>query len=209
MPHLGNIKCYLISAPPRVGGNLIADIIKSAGDKNFLDTIHTHDPCHELDVYSDTALIIAKRRDIFASTISNCIVWHTQQSTIYSEQTIVPFVVDESQFLLQYAFQVWHLASHDLTRPYAMVKEFYFEDFVNNHEHVLSQLGLTSNPFRACRLNFLNKAPYNYKEIVINYQQLKILFDGLDPTQVINPYINGYKPQPLSAITRKNYYGIQ
>ena len=180
----------MISAPPRVGGNLIADIIKSAGNKDFLKTTHTHDPCHVPDNYSNTALIITKRRDIFAATMSNCIVWHTQQSTIYNNHNVTPFIVSESEFLWQYAFQIWHSKSHDLTRPYAMVEEFYFEDFVNNHNHVLDRLGLNSNPFRARRLNFLNKAPYDYQHVVINHQKLKILFDGLDPDLVVNPYID-------------------
>ncbi len=187
------IERYLISAPPRVGGNLIADIIKSAGDKTFLKTVHSHDPRYVLDNYSNTALIIVKRRDAFASIMSNCIVWHTQQSTIYSNQTIVPFTVSEEDFLWQYGFNTWHSKSVDLSRPYAVIEEFYFEDFVNDHQHVLDRLGLVSNTFRARRLNFLNKAPYSYRNVVLNYKQLKVLFDGLDPERTPNPYIDGYQ----------------
>jgi hypothetical protein len=125
--------------------------------------------------------------------MSNCIVWHTQQSTIYSNQTIVPFTVSEEDFLWQYGFNTWHSKSVDLSRPYAVIEEFYFEDFVNDHQHVLDRLGLVSNTFRARRLNFLNKAPYNYRNVVLNYKQLKVLFDGLDPERTPNPYIDGYQ----------------
>jgi hypothetical protein len=145
------------------------------------------------DDCANTALIIVKRRDAFASIMSNCIVWHTQQSTIYSNQTIAPFAVSEENFLWQYVSHMWHSKSIDLSTPYAVIEEFYFEDFVNDHQHVLDRLGLVSNPFRARRLNFLNKAPYSYHNVVLNYKQLKVLFDQLDVERTINPYIDGYQ----------------
>jgi len=179
------IKRYLISAPPRVGGILITNIISSAN----ASALHTHDPQHKTDDDSITGLIIVGRRDIFSAVMSNCIVWHTNQSAIYNQHNIEPFEVIEQDFVLQYADHVWHSKSHDLTRPYGLVETFYFDDFVNNYMHVLTRLGLQQSRQHINYKDLSIKAPYNYKQLVRNHQDLKILFDRLETENVANPYI--------------------
>lgn len=177
------IKRYLVSAPARVGGNLIADIIRSAD----VPVLHTHDPQCKTDDDSITGLIIVGRRDIFSAIMSNCIVWHTDQTTSYNKHNIDPFAITEQEFRLQYEFHHWHDKNHDLSRSYGLIERFYFEDFVNNHMHVLTRLGLQQNLNK--HLDFSNKAPYNYKQVIRNYQEMKTLFDRLETEHTVNPYI--------------------
>jgi len=179
------IKRYLISAPPRVGGNLFTDIIKST---NTL-CVHTHDPQHLTDNDAITGLLIVRRHDAFSAIMSNCIVWHTTQSTIYDQTNINPFEVTKKNFLLQYASHVWHFKNHDLTRPYGLVKTFYFEDFINDYMHVLTCLGLQLPDQQHNCSNWSRPAPYSYKQLIINHQDLKVQFDDLELGIVVNPYI--------------------
>jgi len=178
------IERYLISAPPRVGGNLFTDIIKSTNTQ----CVHTHDPQHRTDNDAITGLLIIRRRDVFSAVMSNCVVWHTNQTTIYDQTNIEPFEVTKQNFLLQYASHVWHFKNHDLTRPYGLVETFYFEDFIDDYMHVLTRLGLRLSDQHDYS-NWSARAPYSYKKLVINHQDLKVLFDELELGIVVNPYI--------------------
>jgi hypothetical protein len=182
------IERYIVSAPTRVGGNLIADLIRSTGPGPVM---HTHNPRHKTDNDLITGLIIVRRRDVFSAIMSNCIVWRTGQTTKYDRCTIDPFEITEQEFLYQYIFHVWHFKNHDLSRMYGSVDIFYFEDFVNNHMHVFDRLGLIQEFRRLRNFNFLNNAPYNYKQVIKNYQDLKILFDKTETEHTVNPYIEG------------------
>jgi hypothetical protein len=162
---------YVISGPARVGGNLLADIIRSCGAK----ATHTHNPLLEFDDYANVVLIIVNRHDKFAAIMSNCIVWHTGQSVTYNLIKIEPFLVTPETFIQRYVDNMDQ--KHDLTRNYKSVNMFWYEDFVNNHEYVCERLNLIQvSPL----LLHAVPAPYNYKDLIINYQDLKNIFDQLE-----------------------------
>jgi len=164
---------YVISGPARVGGNLLADIIRSCGAK----ATHTHNPLLEFDDYANVVLIIVNRHDKFAAIMSNCIVWHTGQSVTYNLIKIEPFLVTPETFIQRYVDNMDQNQKHDLTRNYKSVNMFWYEDFVNNHEYVCERLNLIQvSPL----LLHAVPAPYNYKDLIINYQDLKNIFDQLE-----------------------------
>jgi hypothetical protein len=67
------------------------------------------------------------------------------------------------------------MTGHDLTRLYDLVEKFYYEDFVNDYDHVLNRLGLTAiDPVTTV------PAPYNYLDIIINHQELFEVYNQLE-----------------------------
>jgi hypothetical protein len=167
------IEKFVVSGPPRVGGNLLASIIRSCGQW----TTHTHDPLLEFNNYSKIALIMVDRHDKFAALMSNCIVWKTGQDVTYSQTKVTPFVVTETEFKQQYMLNINYNQKHDLTRPYGLVESFWYEDFVNDHDHITNRLNLKILPY--VPLQTIH-APYNFKELILNYLEIKELFDHLE-----------------------------
>jgi hypothetical protein len=164
------IEHYVISGSGRVGIHLLTSIIDSAG----VSAISTHDPAHSTGNDSTTALIMADRRDTFAVVMSNLLVWRSNQPTEY-KKTIEPYTESEQQFRLLYRFHKEYLPKHDLTRPYGLIEKFYYEDFVNDHNHVLNRLGLT-----AVKSITTVPAPYNYRDIILNHQELRQVYENLE-----------------------------
>jgi hypothetical protein len=164
---------YVVSGPTRVGGNLLTGIIKSCGAR----VVHTHNPLLEFGNYSKVVLIIVNRRDRFAALMSNCVAWHTGQTTTYNRTKVEPFLVTPEAFIQQYVDNIYQNQKHDLTRNYQSVNMFWYEDFVNNYEHVTKRLKLKMvSPLAPD----LVPAPYNYKDLIINYQDLRKIFEQLE-----------------------------
>ena len=163
------IEHYVISGSGRTGHHLLTSIIGSAG----VSAIDTHDPTYSTGNDSTTALIMVDRRDVFATVMSNLIVWHSNQSTDYTK-IVEPYNECEQQFRLLYCLHKEYLPQHDLTRPYGLVEKFYYEDFVNDHNHVLNRLGLT-----AVTSITTMPAPYNYRDIILNHEELRQVYESL------------------------------
>lgn len=164
------IEHYIISGSGRTGTHLLAAIIDSAGSS----AISTHDPAYFTGNDSTTALIMVDRRDVFVAVMSNLLVWHSKQSTEY-KKTIEPYTESEETFRLLYRSHKEYLPKHDLTRPYGLVEKFYYEDFVNDYSHVLNRLGLT-----AVTSITTVPAPYNYREIILNHEALRQVYESLE-----------------------------
>lgn len=182
------IKRYLISAPPRSGGNLVEAILHSCRTP----VIHTHDPRCRLDYYEYTGLIILRRRDIFAAAMSNCIVWATGQDINYPKQQLDPIEVSEQDFINQVAVQVQYRDSHDFSRPYGAIYEFDFEDIIRDQHLVVERLGLDQDPELLHLKQLNNPAPYNYKQVIKNHEKLFALFQTLSLDSLANPFANTY-----------------
>ena len=130
-----------MSGPPRTGGHLLLGIIQSAD----VLALHTHNPRYKTHNDRLATLIKLRRRDIFAALMSNCLVWHTGQSTDYTKLDIEPFSVPLSQFEFHYAGHLYHHAIDVKEARFGTVVDMYFEDFVNNHDHALKLLDLKLN----------------------------------------------------------------
>jgi hypothetical protein len=163
------METFLVSSPPRTGGHYLHALLLSTATNTTTagNIILTHNPWYELD-YHNTCLILLSRRDKTAAILSQMIGKRTKQWTKY-EITPDPFLVDcdlGSDLYHAYMFNRWYEKSHDLSRPYAKIQNLYFEDYVDNHDHVFSTLGLS--PVRSVVLP--QKSPYSYRDIIINYQ---------------------------------------
>jgi hypothetical protein len=159
------METFLVSSPPRTGSHYLHALLRST-NTNAIFTL-THNPWYELD-YSNTCLILLSRRDKTAAILSQLIGKRTEQWTKY-EFTPDPFLVDchqGSDLYHTYMFNRWYEKSHDFSRPYATIQHFCFEDFIDNHDHVFSTLGLSS----VRDVVLPQQSPYSYRDIIINYQ---------------------------------------
>lgn len=166
---------YIISGPGRVGGHLLEGIIRSTGAESVQ---RTHDPGLVLDDLN-TTLLIVDRRDRFAAMMSNAIVRHTDQSTDYPNKNIKPFELSPGLFRWEYVQYVDYYRKHDLSRLYAAVHKIYFEDFVNDHSRIIRLLSLPAaakDQSKKIQKLMNNAAPYNYQDIIVNWNQLKTLY---------------------------------
>jgi hypothetical protein len=185
---MNRIKEFIVSGPGRTGGHVLAGILVAAG----YPVIYTHDPLFERDQYNSYGLLICLRRDIFAAVLSNAITHKTGQSTEYKDQTIEPFSINPGEFKWMIDYYLQYQYQHDLSREYGLVEIFYFEDFVNDHFHVSKRLNIkNARRFSRTTTNSLgqqyefrklltNKAPYHYTDIVINWKELKGIFDQIE-----------------------------
>ena len=154
----------------------MAGIISSAGHPN----VHrTHDPMLDLGDDLNTTLIILDRRDRFAAMMSNAITRHTGQSTDYHKTQIEPFELSPGLFRWEYAEHIDYYRKHDLSRLYANVSKFYFEDFVTDHSYVKRMLDLPDTKIKKgsdAWESMNNPAPYHYEDVITNWMQLKTLY---------------------------------
>ena len=182
------IERYLVSTPGRVGSHIVTACIRSAGKP----TRHTHNPFLKTDNDSITALILVSRRDLFATVMSNCITWHTGQSVRYTKTEIAPFQVDLDDFQIQYHRQRWYVDSHDFTRPYGLIETLYFEDFIDNYNYIFEKLKLIQQPkllnAPQVKNTFTPPAPYNYKQVVANHTECRVLFNYLEQSAKYTPW---------------------
>lgn len=179
---------YLISGPPRTGGNLVQALLQSCR----VPVVHTHDPLCTLDHYQTTALVILQRKDVFAAAMSNCIVWATGQDIDYPCKEVRPIYVSEKDFIAQVAVQVTYRNSHDFGRPYGAIYDFVFEDFVNDQRMILENLGLHQDQDLLHLKQLNNPAPYKYQQVVQNHERLKEIFDSLVLTDLTSPWIHSH-----------------
>jgi len=167
---------YIISGPGRVGGHLLEGIVRSSGQQNVY---RTHDPCMDLGDDLNTVLIVVDRRDRFSALMSNAIVRHTAQSTDYPNKTIEPFELNPGMFRWEYVQYIDYYKKHNLSRLYAGVFKVYFEDFVNDPGYIRRILNLPelAADKKSPAWELMNSpAPYNFEDIVINWQKLKTLY---------------------------------
>ena len=182
-----NRRRWLVSGPPRTGGHLLLGILQSAG----VLSLHTHNPRYRTKNDRLATLIRLRRRDIFSALMSNCLVWHTGQSTCYSNAEVMPFTVSKNDFLMHYAGHVFYHTTNIQQQRFATVTNLYFEDFVNNNNFALTELGITS---AATTTQFTSrKCPYNYLNTIENHHELRDYFNSLQQQdittlKITNPY---------------------
>ena len=163
-----------MSGPGRVGGHLVLGVIKSAG----MIATRTHDPDFTYGDDANTALVLVDRRDRFAAIMSNCLVWHTGQSTSYNDKP-EPFDVDADQFDYLFFQHVRYYERHDFNRAFAVVNTIYYEDFADDAQKILPMLGIQKTheidpeTKEEVRRLMENPAPYNFKQVILNWQDLQ------------------------------------
>jgi hypothetical protein len=205
------INTYLISAPVRTGSNYLHGVIGGAC-QDGQRVVKTHNPYHECD-YPTTFMIILNRRDRLAAVTSALVADQLKQYTSYEISCPQPFAADPEKFLYHYFENIQHYSQHDLSRPYAMVKRMYFEDFVDNYNYVYQQLGYEFDYDLLDRLGvklFTDfamppKCPYRPQEVLTNYRELQGFFESLEKHRT---HLENLQPTTRLGLTMPVKYDI-
>jgi hypothetical protein len=126
-----------------------------------------------------TVWIKVDRVEIFDAVCSNIIANRTSQTTHYDRPVIDPFYVGKNEFMSLYQKHLDHRQSYETERIFARTEDFWYEEFMQNWHCVWDRLGLT------CKQELLDSpgiqrlinlpAPYNYRDVIINYKELRAL----------------------------------
>lgn len=133
--------------------------------------VHTHDPFFTIDSNVDISLInltLVKRRDLFAQLMSCQIAKRSGQWVQYTDKSIDKFVYDNTCFIQDLRNALKWYDELDLGKMYNTISVVYFEDIINNKTYSS------------------NKSPFNYKNLVSNWEILKEEYDTI--MQVYNAY---------------------
>lgn len=139
--------------------------------------IRIHDINYTNGKDSNTVWIKVDRVGIFDAVCSNIIANRTSQTTHYDLSEIDPFYVAKNEFVSLYRKHLDHRQSYETKRNFARIETFWYEEFVNNWQSVWDRLELTfkqellDSPGIQRLVNL--PAPYNYRDIIINYRELK------------------------------------
>lgn len=182
------LKNFLISASPRSGGHVLMGILQACEALCY----YTHDPLCRCKDYSDVCLLILTRKDAFATVMSNCLCWYTNQTTIYHKTNIEPIEIEEQFFIDQCVANLTYVSYHDLSRGYGRIENLVLEDVVNDYDKIVEKLGLERRWSYDLIEHLDNKAPYNYLNKVINKDRLREIFDNLDVKNLENFYARDF-----------------
>jgi hypothetical protein len=182
---------YIVSTAGRTGSHIVMGCIQHRG----LPAVHTHSVWYESDSYATTGLVIVLRRDMFSAIMSTLLVSHTGQTTLYSKTDWPTFEVTRYNFDRVWRHHRWYSLNHKFERGYGQVVEIYYEDFVDDYDHVARSLGIDHRPLVPCLMNpnFTVSAPYSYKDFITNIDQCQSWFQELE-TQACPEY---FDPAPF------------
>jgi hypothetical protein len=181
---------YLISSPYRVGSHYLQSIINSTGNQ----VIKTHDPKILVD-YENTCLIIVNRKNKFAAIMSMLVAGYT--NSWHGEVKELPTflcTVSKEELLKNYQINKYYHLLHDLSKPWAKVERFYFEDFLNNPTYVFESLNLVNSQ----RILYPEKSKYRHQDIVANIDECKkwfLEFEDHTPKILIEEKLYGLLPK--------------
>lgn len=122
------------------------------------------------------ALLVIKRRDIFAQAMSFALAEHTQEWFTYSDDPVQPFDLDPQLFHARLqGCKLWnHIFDKEIRPLYSHVIDFDFEELIDwqqsVEDHVAQRLGVI-NPHGHKDWQ-VNRNPRHYTRLVRNWQIL-------------------------------------
>lgn len=169
---------FVIISPRRTGSILIANALEIVTGKhrirndivNGIGIIHSHEPNPKSTVdRSKYILIISRRRDTFASAISEVIARHTHECENYTDKKILPFTVavEEFKYILDVRRDFYRAIN---TTGYAKIFTVCFEDMLNYTNYLFERLdfeNVTPMPV------ITKECPYHGIDIIENYSELE------------------------------------
>lgn len=167
---------FTIYSPGRTGSNIIE---KNLG--NFLHSIFPHhtvtqtaNPLVAPDD-SNTTCIVSRRKNIFDTVCSLLTVNISGQAENYTGKWLGRFHVNLDEFRKTY-FLVKEFYSAIDTSKYKNVVEIDFDTLLTDEYYLFnSLLGIKEKT----NYNLVKSSPYNYHELIINYNEVKEYYSGL------------------------------
>lgn len=166
---LETITKYIICGPTRCAGHLVNELIQSVG----MESHRTHDMQFTLGDDINTGLVMIDRVDVFSAVLSTAICHRTGQTTHYDNKYVEPFAVDAGWFERMWQEHLAYRQGYQHHRSWARIDLFWYEEVTSEPWCVLDRLKLRHLP--KVRDIFIEPAPYNYKDIVTNWQELRTM----------------------------------
>lgn len=198
---------FAVLTPGRTGSQLIANNLTrvfniprcySIADGPFLRGVyHTHNPTFD-PINTECIAIVSRRYDRFAEIVSSLITIRTNQVADYTKKVIEPFIASEEEFKNAY---VYHTAYYEIINKdyFKKTVDIYYEDFIQDNTYLFNQLGLAGE---LTEYN-LTKSPYAYSELIINWKDLKSLYDNLVQTPLTVTQIEAVKDNLKTDIKQR------
>lgn len=169
---MGACKRYVIFTPGRTGSTLIYNNLSTDRTNTVL---HMHN--NKWVPYRENFIcILSKRKDLFASVISNLVMHQTGEIQTYSGNQ-QPFKIEPNRFIRNYAS---HQTFYDKIQLncYSTVVDIWFEQLINDTGYLFKQLGMKGET----DYSSIQKSPYDYSKLVTNYYELKEIAQAIDKT---------------------------
>jgi len=150
--------------------------------------VHSHDPLWVPSSSSDFICILSKRKNIFDGIMSTLVGSISKEWIIYSNKSINPVVIDELDFTHCYWFMRAYYNAID-TSQFKKTIEIYQEDMLADPKYLFSLFDIDYDT----QYELTKKSPYKYSDIVLNFSELKIVFDKLEKLPLTDELINNLK----------------
>ena len=184
---------YLVAGPGRTGSIWLSEIIKYQLGTSQVYHLHTGLPLltamlndsaavvHTHDKFfiqnngippESVTLILSRRRNSFEWILSHYIAQHTREYGNYSSKEVTPIELNLRLFKLKFLFRDYWYKGH-ATLPYASISTVYYEDMVSATSYVSLLQNVIPSPIEYPAVDFsYGKSPYNYKNIISNWEEL-------------------------------------
>jgi hypothetical protein len=149
--------------------------------------VHAHNPLW-VPSSDNFICVLSKRRNVFNSIISTLVGSISEEWTIYSDKSMNPVVIDELDFTHCYWFMRAYYNAID-TSQFKKTIEIYQEDMLADPKYLFSLFDIDYDT----QYELTKKSPYKYSDIVLNFSELKIVFDKLEKLPLTDELINNLK----------------
>lgn len=173
-PYEKTIKNFVIMTPGRTGSTLIVGNL----NRYFgCDALQMH---HNSYVPPDNTYtcILSRRKNIFDAVISQMVVEHTQETTVYSGTKNTPLYISDRDFIIFYDTYNNFYNGIDLSK-YHCVVDVYYEDLISDPYYLFSKFNISEET----RYDLCQKSPYNKEQLIVNYKELQELYKKLNGTK--------------------------
>ncbi|CAB4128185.1 hypothetical protein UFOVP112_11 [uncultured Caudovirales phage] len=167
---------FIIFTPGRTGSTLIIGNL-SRYFRYAVDIRQEHHSNYK-PASDDFTCILSRRRNTFDAIISQLVVEHTKETSIYSGTKNTPMYGSEETFKNLYFMYNSYYKQIDLS-GYRNVIEMYYEDLIEDPYYLFSRFNISERT----RYDFCEKSPYNKEELIINFDELKELYKKLNGTK--------------------------
>lgn len=143
--------------------------------------VHTHDIVDLINTkpqLRDSCILVnSLRRSHFDRAISNIVSDHTEEYFRYTDKEVKPFSIAVSDFETAFRFAEIQSKQFDkfMRYRYSHIVDIYYEDLVesaNAEEYVANKLGMPYTKTLGQEQSNTFKNPRNYKELILNWEEL-------------------------------------
>lgn len=202
----------VIYTPGRTGSKLIqrnlidqfTSLQKTWHDKKPFDSgiVHCHNPLY-IPPNKNFTCVISTRRNEFDAMLSMIITKHTKEFANYTNKTVDPFCVSETEFKSMFHYYVCFYELIDRSF-FNNIVEIEYESLINDPKYLFSKFDID----KETQYNKIKKSPYDYYSLITNTDELKKLYIEMKSVPLTSDDINRVKNNIELDLHNLRVYGI-